>query len=55
MNDYNIEEDIGFKPCEYCGNKHSTYRPNPYIQAISQQDEYEYICDDCYSNLCGSI
>jgi hypothetical protein len=41
--------------CERCDNIEAEYRINPYIHEMSGREEYEWICDDCYSDLLASI
>lgn len=41
--------------CQYCGAANASYVPNPFDEEIYDATNYEWICDRCFSDLCGDI
>lgn len=41
--------------CQYCGAANASYVPNPFDEEIYDATNYEWICDRCFSDLCGDV
>ena len=41
--------------CEHCNKQEGEYCINPYIEDIEGKEEWEYICIDCYREMCSDI
>jgi hypothetical protein len=41
--------------CEICNSKEGEYTLNPFDLEINGMEIWQYICTDCYNDLCGDI
>ena len=55
MEDYEKELQDTLQTCEHCGKDVGEYMINPYDQDMYGQENWEYICNGCYENLCSDI
>lgn len=57
LSDLKVIGDIGHKEdvCEHCGNSYGDYTINPYDEDIHGEENWEYICSECYDQCCQDI
>lgn len=47
--------DVSTSICQHCGKVEGNWCINPYIEEINGEEVWEYICPDCYHELCMDI
>lgn len=47
--------DVSTSICQHCGKVEGEWRINPYVDEICNEEVWEYICPDCYHELCMDI
>ena len=47
--------DVSISMCQHCRKVEGEWVINPYVDEIYNEEVWEYICPDCYHELCMDV